>query len=121
MNVDIELQAYLKASTPIEAFVGDRIYPMVAPQGSTTPYIRYQNIKNADLTSVQGDNYGNKAHIQLDIFSTSYTEVKEILGAVRLAMYQYKYFPHEFNAKDEYDKDALLYRQLIEFKLNTKE
>lgn len=118
MSVEEEMVAHLEAHAPLVALLSDRIYPLVAPQDCKTPYIRYQNINDADVTSVQGDNYENKILMQIDVFSTSYKEVKEILGAVKVAMYEFKHFPHDFNARDGYEQETKLHRQLIQFKLN---
>lgn len=106
--------------TQLKSLCEGRIYPLTAPENATTPFITYQVINNSDTTSVQGENYSNRYLIQLDIFSTSYSEVKTTLGAAKDAMYQFKYQPHEFNSRDLYEKDTQLHRQLIEFNLITK-
>jgi hypothetical protein len=119
MSLEIELYTHLEADSAISDLVEDRIYPLTAPENCKTPYITYQTISNIDLTSLQGDNYANKTNIQLDIYSSKYSEVKSVLGAVKEAIYSFKYFPHNFNSRDVFESDTKLHRQLIQFKLNT--
>ena len=115
--VEAKLYSHLKASTELAELVADRIYPITAPENCETPYVTYQNINYTDETSVQGDIHSEKALFQIDVFSKSYSEVKEVKGAVKDAMYQFEYFPHYFNARDLYEKDTQLHRQLIEFNI----
>lgn len=110
----VEAELYTQLSSLCEG----RVYPLTAPENVQTPYITYQVINNQDKTSYGGDIYENRYLIQIDIFSPSYIEVKTILGAVKDAVYQFKYQPHNFNSRDLFEKDTQFYRQLIEFNLN---
>lgn len=116
--VEADLFLHLKTTTAISSLVGSRIYPLVAPENCATPFIVYSNISDVDQTSFQGANYQNKTRFQIDIYSKSYGEVKTLKGAVKVAMYDFKYFPHEFTSRDLYEADTKIQRQLIQFKLN---
>ena len=116
--IEIDLYTYLKNDTAVKLAVGTNIFPMVAKEGVTTPYIIYTNVSDVDQTSFQGDNYSKNSRFQLDIYSPSYGEVKEILGVVKDALYNFGFFPHNFVARDLYEKDTKLFRQLIEFNFN---
>ena len=116
--IEADLYGHLSNDTTLTSLVADRIYPMKAPNGVETPYITYMNVSNIDITSIQGANYANKTRFQIDIFSKSYLETKEILGAVKSSMYQYKTQVHNFSSWDLYESDTELHRQLIEFNIN---
>lgn len=115
--IESDLYSHLSSDVNLAALVGDRIYPLKAPENSQTPFLVYQNINYKDETSMQGEAYANKSLFQIDVYSTSYSSSKVILGAVRNAMYQFKKQPHYLSARDLYEKDTKLFRQLIEFNL----
>lgn len=115
--IESDLYAHLSNDTDLSDLVGDNIYPIKAKDGVLTPYITYLIVSNIDITSLQGDNYENKTRVQLDIFSKSYSEVKEISGAVKSSMYKFKYQIFDFTSRDLFEQDTQLYRQLIEFNL----
>ena len=117
--IESDLYTHLSSDIDLKELVQDRIYPVKTPNDVLTPYITYSIVSNIDITSLQGDNYANKTRVQLDIFSKSYSEVKEILGAVKSSMYQYKTQVHNFSSRDLYESDTELHRQLIEFNLNS--
>lgn len=117
--VEVELNEHLLNIEEITSFVEDRIYPLTAPENSETPYITYQNISDNDLTDYEGVNYANKTRFQIDVFAETYAEAKQIKGAIKKAMYQFKYHMYDFSARDLYEHDTKLQRQLIDFKLNT--
>ena len=117
--VEVNLYTHLTNTPGITDLVDGRIYPLLAPENCKTPFIVYQNISDVDQTSFQGDNYANKTRFQLDIYANKYIQAKELKSAVKIAMYDFKHFPHEFTSRDMYEKDTKLHRQLIEFKINS--
>lgn len=120
MSIETDLYSHLTTDAGISALVSNRVYFLKTKKDSIeTPYIKCQVVNNADKTSLQGGNFSNRTLIQLDIYSDSYKEVKSVLGAVKTAMYQFEHFPHDFNYRDLYESETGLYRQLIEFNLNT--
>lgn len=111
----------LKTDATVKGLIGAKIYPLLASQNVKAPFIVYTNVNDKDLTSLQGENYANKTRFQIDIYSKSYAKGKEILGAVKDALYQFEYIPHNFNARDGFEKETKLYRQLVEFNFIHKE
>lgn len=116
--IETDIYLHLTNDENIISLVGDRIFPMIAPTGTVTPYITYQMISDVDLTSVQGENYGNKTRFQIDIFGKKYLEVKAVKGAVKDAMYNFNLPIYDFISRDLFEGDTELKRQLIEFKIS---
>ena len=73
--IEVELYSHLSTDENVSTLVQDKIFPLLAPTGTKTSYITYQNISDVDLTSVQGENYANKTRFQIDIYSEDYLEV----------------------------------------------
>ena len=109
----------LSSDSEISSLVEDRIYPLTAPDGAVAPYITYQNIIDAALTSVQGDNYAQKTRFQIDIFDKKYLKVLEITGAVKNALFGLEDTVYDFSSRDiPIEPDTKLYRRLIDFRIN---
>lgn len=76
----------LTSQTAVSALVGTRIYPLLAPQGTALPLVIYQRTGVNRPQSLAG-NVGNPViTLQLTSYGTSYTSVKNIARAVRLAV-----------------------------------
>ena len=76
----------LTSQTAVYSLVGTRVYPLIAPQGTPMPLVVYQRTSVERPQSLAG-NVGNPVvTLQLTSYGTSYTSVKSIARAVRLAV-----------------------------------
>jgi len=76
----------LTSRTAVSQYIGSRVYPLMAPTGSAMPLIIYQRTAVERPQSLAG-NVGNPVvTLQLTTYGTSYTSVKTIARAVRLAV-----------------------------------
>lgn len=76
----------LTSQTAVSSLIGARVYPLIAPQGTPLPLVVYQRTGVQRPQSLTG-NVGNPAvTLQLTSYDTSYTSVKAIARAVRLAV-----------------------------------
>ena len=76
----------LTSQTAVYALVGTRVYPLIAPQGTPMPLVVYQRT-GVDRPQSLAGNVGNPVvTLQLTSYGTSYTSVKSIARAVRLAV-----------------------------------
>ena len=76
----------LTGQTAVSSQVGTRVYPLLAPSGTPMPLIIYQRTGVERPQSLAG-NVGNPVvTLQLTTYGTSYTSVKSIARAVRLAV-----------------------------------
>lgn len=80
------LYARLTSQTAVSSLIGSRVYPLIAPQGTPLPLVVYQRTAVERPQSLAG-NVGNPVvTMQLTTYGTSYTSVKSIARAVRLAV-----------------------------------
>lgn len=76
----------LTSQTSVSSLIGSRVYPLIAPQGTPLPLVVYQRT-GVDRTQSLAGNVGNPVvTLQLTTYGTSYTSVKSIARAVRLAV-----------------------------------
>ena len=76
----------LTSQTAVSSLIGSRVYPLIAPQGTPLPLVVYQRTSVERPQSLSG-NVGNPlVTLQLTTYGTSYTSVKSIARAVRIAI-----------------------------------
>ncbi|NBW22107.1 MAG: DUF3168 domain-containing protein, partial [Caulobacteraceae bacterium] len=70
----------------VSSLVGQRVFPLIAPTGTPLPLVVFQRTSVDRPRSLTG-NVGNPVvTLQLTTYGTSYTSVKQIARAVRLAI-----------------------------------
>ena len=76
----------LTSQTAVSQYIGTRVFPLLAPTGTPLPLVIYQRTAVERPQSLSG-NVGNPVvTLQLTTYGTSYTSVKTIARAVRLAV-----------------------------------
>lgn len=80
------LYARLTSQASVSSLIGSRVFPLIAPTGTPLPLVVYQRTAVNRPQSLAG-NVGNPVvTLQLTTYGTSYTSVKSIARAVRLAV-----------------------------------
>jgi len=76
----------LTSQTAVSSLIGQRVFPLIAPTGTPLPLVVFQRTAVERPQSLTG-NVGNPVvTMQLTTYGTSYTSVKSIARAVRLAV-----------------------------------
>lgn len=76
----------LTSQTAVSSLIAGRVFPLIAPQGTPLPLVVYQRT-GVDRPQSLAGNVGNPVvTLQLTSYGTSYTSVKSIARAVRLAV-----------------------------------
>ena len=95
--------------------IGNRVYPLVAPQNTTTPYITYQRISSFDTSTTEGTESLDLARFQIKVFSKTYSDavnnanlVKEKLSGKGLKLMH----------GEDYESDTLLFVQILDYQLS---
>ena len=88
-GIETAIRALLIAESDVTDLVSTRIYPNVAPQEATRPFVIYDVTREEHFSSLDG--YSNISHVNLNIviWSESYSEAKDIGGKVRLVLLDY--------------------------------
>ncbi len=105
MSIKTALHAALKDVAPT--------FPVLAPQGTSPPYIRYSGVGGRDEASYDADGMGaTSGTLQIDVFALDYGTADRLAIAARAALYAYAgltvgeiiYLP------DDYEGDTKLFR-----------
>lgn len=86
MSVTEDVVATLTGDAGLSALVGTRVYPVLAPQGTTRPFVTYQRIGADNRAVLGGEVSGDQEQIQLDAWADSYTQAHAVTAAVIAAM-----------------------------------
>lgn len=88
-------------------------FPVVAPQGTKPPYLRYSGIGGRDEPTYAGDGMGaTSGTIQIDSFALSYADAVRNLAAARAALYASPRMTvgEIVDLPDDYEADTKLYK-----------
>lgn len=64
--------------------VDERVYPMIAPQNATYPYILYMIVADEEWHDLLGSTGCSRARVQLEVWSDSYLEARQVSNKLRL-------------------------------------
>lgn len=99
-----------------------RMYPVKAPQKPTRPYCTYQRVSGVEEYTMQGPAVIERVRIQIDCWSTSYLEAKQIGAGVKTSIERATAFTiHGYTDQDLYEPDVDCYRVVQDFILWNKE
>ena len=102
--------------TVLNSLVANRVYPLIAPDKPTVPYIIYQSIANTPentLTSVSIYN----TRMQIDCYDKTYAGVKALAVNVRSAMAAASFANVQTMDQDLFEDDVKLYRIQFDYSL----
>ena len=81
---------FIKSRTDITDLIGTgnnaRIYTMIAPQDTDTPYIKFEKISNVHQHQLSGSSEFSRARIQFNTWSDTYLESQTLAEKIRLNM-----------------------------------
>jgi len=80
------LQSRLTSYSGLSALVGTRVYPVIAPQGATRPFVTYQRISGDRMDGMTQAHGIAEPVIQIDCWGNTYTSVKAVAAQVRAAL-----------------------------------
>jgi hypothetical protein len=78
----IETQIY----TALSGLASNKVYPMVAPDKITAPFIVYSRLSSTPENTLDGGSTIDLVRIQVDTYENTYSAVKLLAESVRLAM-----------------------------------
>lgn len=101
----------------IGSAVGGRVYPILAPQPSTLPYITYQRISNSvnNVLSGNGNPPIDNTRFQVDVWDVSYAAAQATAAAVKVAMLAWSVQNVLLLEYDLYEQEVRIFRVLLEY------
>lgn len=114
----IESALYTRLSTyaPLTALVGTRIYPLVAPQGTTLPYCVYRKVSPGRQYTLDG--YAiERPRMQVSCYGATYGQAKGVAVQVTAAVESWAAvgFGWQVGEVDLHEKDTGLYHVPVDF------
>jgi len=103
--------------TLLGGLVSGRCYPMVAPAGTATPYICFQNISGSPFV-INAVTSGNPK-IQIDIIGTGYSQVKTLAASVRAALLISSLANSQEMEFDDFTEETRSYRVIMQYEFWT--
>ena len=84
--LEASIYSLLSEATAITNLVNTRIYPVQAPQPTSFPYIIYSRISGGQVNGLNGYLILENPRIQIDMYSTSYSQAKVCADTVHSIM-----------------------------------
>ena len=78
------LFTHLSNLEPLVALVGSNIYPGIAPQDVSAPYLVFVSVSDNEYYDLGGDIGLSEARIQIECWADSYISSKELSEVVRM-------------------------------------
>ena len=95
--------------------VGERVFPLVAPQGTSAPYITFQRISGLDTGTLEGTQSLDMGRFQIKVFAKAYKDSVLIAEAVKTAM---SGKGNKVMHMEDYEPETLLNIQMLDYILS---
>lgn len=89
MNLEQALSAHLRAHTGLTALVGDRIYPLVLPQGCAMPAITYSRVSGTKQRMLTEPG-PRRTRMQISCWGARYADPKALVAQVSAALQDFQ-------------------------------
>lgn len=86
MSTETVLFALLAADAAVDALIADRIYPEVAPQDTSRPYVVYQRESTQPLYTIHGTLALQSVFMSLTCYAATRASAEDIADAVVVAL-----------------------------------
>ena len=106
MSIETDLYTTLSNDSGVTALISTRIYPNLAPEGVTHPYVTYQVVTGERLSTIAGVDDAKRKRIQINCHADTYASAKDLAAAVEAALEGDGYLAFE---RDFYDPDTQIH------------
>lgn len=119
MPLEGRLYATLSGFSSLTTLVGDNIFPQKIPQGTSPPVVIYKRISGYRVHDLQGYSGLENPRVQIDVFTTSLDERRQIADQVIDAMEASTVFKAIMipSPIDEWDDNLEIYRRILQFSI----
>jgi len=114
--IEIDLRAAMIAAPAVTALVGQRIAAGILPEGELRPYVTYSLVTGERIPSMSDSGLMRHARMQVNCWSQSYSEAKQIALAVQSAIEASALFEVVFiGDQDLYDPETNLFYMVLDY------
>lgn len=122
MTFEADFRAHLGVSAELGTLVGDGIYPVVRPQGSSAPAVTYLIFAPDPMNNLDGrDESLRQYRVQVDSWSRSFEEAAAVASAVfdqlNTTTSTLKATLIEGGGFDDYEPDTRIYRRSRDYRV----
>lgn len=116
MGIEADLYTRLTGHAGLSALVATRVYPLVAPQDGTLPYVTYQRISGTVHHQFARTAVATQARYQFDVWAGSFLSAQTVMAQLRTALVALTgntVTVHEVlldGSRDEYEPETALFR-----------
>lgn len=103
--------------TTLSSLVAGRVYPLIAPNKPTVPFIIYQNIANTPEVTLADGIPINNTRMQIDCYDKTYAGAKALAVSIQIAMAAASFINVPAMSQDLYEADVKLYRVQQDYSL----
>lgn len=104
--------------TLLHALVGDRMYPVVAPEAVVSPFIVYTRIPSPSNAALDGRDPIINTRIQIDCYDTNFKNLQLLAGQVREALRNSDLKSVPLSMQDgPFDETTKNYRVIMDYSL----
>lgn len=86
MTIEADLYTRLTGHAGLSALVSTRVYPLLAPQDATLPYVTYQRISAPVLHTFARGAPATQARFQFDAYAASGLSAQQVAAQLRTAL-----------------------------------
>ena len=79
MDFEQALRAELVTITNLQ----NKVFPLNAPEGTSTPFLIYQKVNMAIIKTMDGTSYARNALYEIDLIAKSYSELQSLMVSVK--------------------------------------
>lgn len=122
MPIEATIYTRLSGFAGLTAHVGNRIYPNLAPQGVTLPYIVFRRVSSQRYSAMGVDTGDARSRVQVDIFAAmagGHKTVTDIAAQVRAALQRYNGSDIQdvylLDEADFFEEDPELHHRALDF------
>jgi hypothetical protein len=114
--IEVDLRAAMIAASAVTALVGQRIAAGILPEGEVRPYVTYSLVTGERIPSMTDSGLMRHARMQVNCWSPSYSEAKQIALAVQTAIEASALFEVVFiSDQDLYDPETNLFYMVLDY------
>jgi len=114
--IEVDLRAAMIAAPAVTALVGQRIAAGILPEGEVRPYVTYSLVTGERIPSMTDSGLMRHARMQVNCWSPSYGEAKQIALAVQTAIEASALFEVVFiSDQDLYDPETNLFYMVLDY------
>lgn len=107
--------AALTAGSPLPTSAEDRVYFLIAKEGTTFPRIVYERVSTAPVNGLNGHAGADLVNIQISCWARTPTDANALADEVRAAMAGQTFKAIPVGVFDNFEGESRLYRRAVEF------